>query len=257
MALTLRNVKGSALTHTEMDDNFTYLEDLAQMGISSEGSQLLQDINDLNFVASGAAGVTVSNDGDGSATVDITATDTDTDTHTGVSQAGSQTLADVDDINFIASGSAGVSVTDDGDGSVTVEISATDTDTTYTAGAGLNLSGSEFSLANNIAPTVIDFASEHDVGTITANTIIDWNNGNDQVVTLGADVTLSFTNLGVGHKQLRIVQDSTGGRTPTLPAGKWPGGSAGSFSTAAGAEDILSIFNNGSNLYFMLSTGWA
>ncbi len=103
----------------------------------------------------------------------------------------------------------------------------------------------------------ISFATEHDNGTVSANTTIDFANGNNQVVTLGADVTMTFSNMGVGHKQLRVVQDGTGGRVPTLPAGKWPGGAAGSFSTAAGAEDILSIYYDGSSYYYQLSKGWA
>ncbi len=47
-----------------------------------------------------------------------------TDTHASVSKSGSQVLADVDDINFTASGSAGVTVSDDGDGSVSVDVTA-------------------------------------------------------------------------------------------------------------------------------------
>lgn len=103
----------------------------------------------------------------------------------------------------------------------------------------------------------VDLSSEYDNGSVSSDTTIDWSQGNVQVITLAADITLSFSNMGVGHKQLRVVQDSTGGRTPTLPSGKWPGGSAGSFSTGAGAVDILSIFYDGSSYYYMLSKGWA
>lgn len=102
----------------------------------------------------------------------------------------------------------------------------------------------------------INFTSEYDNGTTSSNTTIDWKNGNNQVITLSGDVTLSFSNMGVGHKQLRIVQDSTGGRSVTLPTGKWPGGTAQSLSTSANAEDILSIFYNGQH-YYQLSKGWA
>jgi hypothetical protein len=103
----------------------------------------------------------------------------------------------------------------------------------------------------------IDFRSEYDNGTVSSDTTIDWSNGNNQVVTLGADITLSFANMGVGHKQLRVVQDGTGGRTPTLPSGLWPGGSPGSFSSSAGAVDILSIYHNGVTYYYQLATDWA
>lgn len=113
------------------------------------------------------------------------------------------------------------------------------------------------SLPDHISGKTIDFDSEYDNGTISANTTIDWNNGNNQVVTLGASVTLTWSNMGVGHKQLRVLQDATGSRVPTLPSGKWAGGSAGTFSTAGDAEDILSIYYNGTSYYYQLTKGWA
>ncbi len=105
--------------------------------------------------------------------------------------------------------------------------------------------------------TVVGFASEYDNGTKSANADIDWSNGNNQKVVLGADITLTFSNMGVGHKQLKVVQDGTGSRTPTLPSGKWPGGTASTFSTGADAVDILSVYYDGSSYYYQLSKGWA
>lgn len=109
----------------------------------------------------------------------------------------------------------------------------------------------------DIVANTVDFVSEYDNGTVTAAATIDWVNGGNQVITLGASITLTFSNMGVGHKQLKVIQDATGGRIPTLPAGKWPGGTAGSFSTAAGAEDILSIYYDGASYYFQLVKGWS
>lgn len=111
-------------------------------------------------------------------------------------------------------------------------------------------------IGQSITPTVINLESEYNNGTISTNTTINWNNGINQVVILGANITLSFSNIGIGHKQLRIVQDNTGNRIPTLPNGLWPGGATRSFSTAANTEDILSIFYNGTNYYYQLSKGW-
>jgi hypothetical protein len=110
---------------------------------------------------------------------------------------------------------------------------------------------------DELSSKTIGFQLEHDNGTVTSNTTIDWNNANNQKITLGADVTFTFSNMDIGHKQLKVLQDSTGGRTPTLPAGKWPGGAAGSFSTAAGAEDILSVYYDGASYYFQLVKGWS
>lgn len=103
----------------------------------------------------------------------------------------------------------------------------------------------------------VSFAGEHDNGTASSNTDIDWSNGNNQKITLGASITLTFSNMGVGHKQLKVIQDSTGSRTLTLPSGLWPGGTSGTFSTAADAVDILSIYYDGSSYYYQLSKGWA
>lgn len=103
----------------------------------------------------------------------------------------------------------------------------------------------------------ISFAAEYDNGTVTTGTVIDWNNANNQKITLGASVTLSFSNMGIGHKQLKVIQDATGGWVPTLPTGKWPGGVVGTFTASADAEDILSIYFDGSSYYYQLSKGWA
>jgi hypothetical protein len=109
----------------------------------------------------------------------------------------------------------------------------------------------------DIDADTVDFTSEYDNGVVSANATIDWANGNDQKITLGASITLTFSNMGVGHKQLKVIQDATGGRIPTLPAGKWPSGIAGAFSTAAGAEDILNIYYDGASYYFQLVKGWS
>lgn len=65
MPLILRNVKGSSLTYTEMDDNLLYLESLATGGsggtgpgvlnIKYEGSLITTSTTDINFLGSGAS----------------------------------------------------------------------------------------------------------------------------------------------------------------------------------------------------------
>jgi len=105
----------------------------------------------------------------------------------------------------------------------------------------------------------VDFTGVYNNGTVSSDTTIDWNNGNYQVITLAADLTLSFTNMGVGNKTLIVKQDGTGGRTLTLPAGEWPDGTADSFSTAANAKDSLSIlYDDVDGVYmYQLATAWA
>jgi hypothetical protein len=107
-------------------------------------------------------------------------------------------------------------------------------------------------------PKAVGFTGEYNNGVLTEATVIDWANGNNQVITLGAaEVGLTFANMTVGHKQLRVLQDETGGRVPVLPAGKWHDGADNEFSTDPDSEDILSIYCNGPALYYMLSKGWA
>lgn len=77
----------------------------------------------------------------------------------------------------------------------------------------------------------------------TSSTTVDLVNGNSQVLTLASSTTLTLSGATAGTSctiSLHIVQDGTGGRVITWPASvKWPGGSAPSLSTAAGAHDLV------------------
>ncbi len=85
--------------------------------------------------------------------------------------------------------------------------------------------------------------------TITPN----WNNGSIQSVVLGGNRTMANpSNKKDGATYiLRIIQDAvTGSRTLTWGTDyKWPGGTAPTLSTATDAEDVVSIFCDGTNLY--------
>lgn len=84
----------------------------------------------------------------------------------------------------------------------------------------------------------------------TADTIV-WNKGNIQKSTLTDNCTFTFTAPSAeGSFMLRLVQDGTGSRTVTWPASvKWPGGTAPTLSTAAGAVDIVTFIYDGTNYY--------
>lgn len=77
----------------------------------------------------------------------------------------------------------------------------------------------------------------------TGSTTVNLTNGNTQVLTLGSNTTLSFTNATAGTScslSLYLVQDGTGSRTVTWPAGvRWPGGTAPTLSTPAGSRDLV------------------
>jgi hypothetical protein len=80
--------------------------------------------------------------------------------------------------------------------------------------------------------------------------------GEVQAFTLGADTvfTLPDPPAGEGYAvTLKLVQDATGNRTPTVqqadasPA-RWLGGSAPAWRTAAGAIDVVVLTHDGSDL---------
>jgi hypothetical protein len=87
------------------------------------------------------------------------------------------------------------------------------------------------------------------------STTIDLTNGNSQVLTLNASTTLTLTGATSSTSctlSLHVVQDGTGGRTITWPAGvKWPGGTAPTLSTAASAHDlvVLETYDGGTVWY--------
>jgi len=90
------------------------------------------------------------------------------------------------------------------------------------------------------------------VGTTT----IDWTKGNKAKFTFGAgNETLEFTNPpGSCSLTLVVIQDGTGGRTITWPAGiKWVGGNAPTLTTDANAIDIITFFYDGSTYYGVAS----
>jgi len=89
--------------------------------------------------------------------------------------------------------------------------------------------------------------------TLTDVATVSWNyaNGYNTVVTLGGNRTLSISNTVNGdYGTIKIIQDGTGSRTLTFPAGsKFQDGQA-VFSTAAGAIDIYVFVYDGTNYYW-------
>ncbi len=82
---------------------------------------------------------------------------------------------------------------------------------------------------------------------------VDWNNGNKQKITLGHNVTFTFTapTAGVGSYTLLLTQDGTGTRTVTWPGSvKWPGGTAPTLSTAPGYIDVVTCVYDSGPVYY-------
>lgn len=95
--------------------------------------------------------------------------------------------------------------------------------------------------------------AEFDNGDATNPDIIDWSKGPAQKIRLVNNAVLNmYTGLTPGQTawlQLKVRQDGVGNRVPTLQGVLVPGGTPLTFSTAAGANDILSLYYDGAVLY--------
>jgi len=98
-------------------------------------------------------------------------------------------------------------------------------------------SGSEYIAGNS----TISFAETNNISSAGSVTI-DWRTSNKQKITLTENTTFTFTNpSGPCNLVLRIIQDTTGGHTVTMPTLLTPGGSGVSFSTSANTVDLLML----------------
>ena len=93
---------------------------------------------------------------------------------------------------------------------------------------------------------------ETSTATATGTTTIDWRLSTvvDFTFTTSNEV-FSFSNAQAdGFFVLKLTQDGVGSRTVTWPASvKWPGGTAPTLSTAAGATDIVRFEKVGTYYY--------
>lgn len=89
--------------------------------------------------------------------------------------------------------------------------------------------------------------------------MIDWRLGNKQRSTLTDNVTYTFDPpAGPTSLTLRLIQDTTGGRTATWPASvKWPLGTAPMLTDAPNAIDIVSFYFDGTDYYGVRSPNFS
>ena len=99
--------------------------------------------------------------------------------------------------------------------------------------------------------------------TLTDGATVTWNmaTSRNAQVTLGGNRTLSVTNATDGdYGTLLVIQDGTGSRTLTLPAGSRVIGSGATttiqLSTAASARDVLTFWFDGTNYYWNIGRGY-
>lgn len=100
-----------------------------------------------------------------------------------------------------------------------------------------------------------DFTGQADFDTITEKQVsttqstsysINLNTATVFEITMTGNVSLTFANVPASGKAVSItliLKHSGAGRTPSFPASvKWPGGTAPTWGTAAGNEDIVTLF---------------
>lgn len=102
-----------------------------------------------------------------------------------------------------------------------------------------------------------------DLGTQSTTVTLDGAISPNYMVTLDGNVTLALTNVATSpfrKYSILVKQDAIGSRTITMPAGtKTAGGTPITLSTAANAEDIISIFtpDNGTTIYAEIGTSFS
>lgn len=107
--------------------------------------------------------------------------------------------------------------------------------------------------------TKAGFLTEYDNGNSGASKTIDWNNGQNQKITLTADCTLTFTalsdiNANTFRTQLKVIQDGTGGWNLFFPVGTVFCNGAFDFSTGTASQTCLvGIYYDGTKYYVIPS----
>ena len=104
-------------------------------------------------------------------------------------------------------------------------------------------------------------SAEYDNGNSGTAKTITWTNGQFQKLTLTGNCTISFSSLASypypTRFQLKLIQDSTGGRTVTWSSGiKWAGKTVPTLTTDANAEDIITFYFDGTSFYGMAGTNF-
>jgi hypothetical protein len=90
----------------------------------------------------------------------------------------------------------------------------------------------------------------HAVGNITGNVTLNWDNGNNQSVTLTGAVNLGFSNpISGANYGIAITQGGVGGYTITWTGVLWANATPPVLSAAVGAVDFVNLVYDGTNYY--------
>lgn len=242
-AVTLRNTKGSALTFTEADNNFTNLRD-ATLTITDGSTPQAIELNGTITFASGAGISAVQSGG----TVTITNTASSSALDNVVEDTSPQLGGNLDVNNFNIVSSGGGTLVISGSGACSI------------GGSVLNLTSNTSAGGNELTNVQLDDYKEviYTSGTTTGTITPDVANGNVQSITLTGSITLNaFANAEAGQSLTLIVRQPGSGGPYTLTSTMKFAGGTKTLSTGANEIDIISIFYDGTTYYASLATDFS
>jgi hypothetical protein len=86
------------------------------------------------------------------------------------------------------------------------------------------------------------------LGSTGTATAINWDNANNQSLTLTASTTVTFSNpLSGASYTLSITQGGSGSYTITWPTIKWAFNNPPVLTTTVGAIDVVNLYYDGAN----------
>jgi hypothetical protein len=115
-----------------------------------------------------------------------------------------------------------------------------------------------FALSQNItAPNMRTGGKIQQTLTSAATISFNVNSGANAALTIGTNVTLTFSGASAGDEgDFLITEDATGGRTITLPVGSIIEGGSGSttvtLTATAGAKDKMHYYYDGTNYWWKI-----
>ena len=99
------------------------------------------------------------------------------------------------------------------------------------------------------------YQTEYDNGNSGVDKTIDWNNGQNQKITLTASCTVTLPSItGTGRFQIKFIQDSVGGRAVTFSGQTIKNPSSFDFSTGTANQECIATFYWDGAKYIFLST---